>query len=158
MTRNIGNFSTLSANVPRRAHYYLDTELLTITRMMGVSSVVRATELAEETGTLLDSEKTARFKKNIVATLKFTEMPDRHERIPEEAQKTFSWIFGSPQEHPGNADWDDFTDWLEGDDKSPVYWITGMLKHSTPLTHRVHRTQLRQTWFREKYTDEVSLP
>jgi hypothetical protein len=68
--------------------------------------------------TRADSDK---FCSRILFGLRFPDMDNRYEAIPEAHAKTFRWIFEPPS--PGQ-DWADVSQWLQGKD-TPIYWITG---------------------------------
>jgi hypothetical protein len=62
-------------------------------------------------------------------TLAFTTMSDREEEISEAHSHTFEWIFQHYKAGSGSQEIqqpkDSFTEWLEGNSCSPVYWING---------------------------------
>ncbi|KAF2470927.1 uncharacterized protein BDR25DRAFT_152265, partial [Lindgomyces ingoldianus] len=61
------------------------------------------------------------FRKEILSSLHFHEIWDRHNRIAERHQKTFEWIYEDSPTKPNT--WVNFSEWLErGTD---IYWITG---------------------------------
>ena len=67
------------------------------------------------------SERRERMQRNLIDSLYFSQMTDRHNRIVEAYEKTFQWIF-----LPGYARqqrWTNFSEWLEGN--STLYWVTG---------------------------------
>ena len=67
------------------------------------------------------SERREKLQRALIASLCFSEMTDRPNRIVEAHEKTFQWIF-----LPGYAcqqKWTNFSEWLEG--KSTLYWVTG---------------------------------
>jgi hypothetical protein len=78
--------------------------------------------------------------------LRFSNINDRHERISLAHEKTFKWIFKSPE---GVSFWSDFPNWLSS--SAPLYWITGkpgsgkstLMKfvHNDPRTY-----EFLQTW------------
>ena len=55
----------------------------------------------------------------LLEQLRFPEMTDRDDRIPEAYERTFSWIFRDQSD----SSWVNFVDWLETG--SGTYWITG---------------------------------
>ena len=59
----------------------------------------------------------------IIASLSFSGMNDRFERVVDAHAHTYSWIF----ESNSNSDqsWDSFTSWLGQDHGDPVYWVSG---------------------------------
>ena len=67
------------------------------------------------------SERREKLQKIMVASLCFSEMTDRHNRIVEAHEKTFQWIF--LPDYACQQKWTNFSEWLEG--KSTLYWITG---------------------------------
>ena len=67
------------------------------------------------------SERRKKMQRNLLDSLHFSQMTDRHNRIVEAHKKTFQWVF--LQDGASQQKWTNFTDWLEGD--STLYWITG---------------------------------
>lgn len=94
-------------------------------------------------------EKMIDFQSRIILeSLRFEDMPNRHEAIPTAYQRTFDWIYKEPDDHPEsramapstviNGDtssllsahqlrmapqWDSFVKWLRSTED--LYWITG---------------------------------
>ena len=75
-------------------------------------------------------------QQRLYALLRFDEIADRHEAIPEAHQRTFEWVFSTASlpkqafrptiddsELITSLQWSNFTDWLNGDRN--LYWITG---------------------------------
>ena len=60
------------------------------------------------------------FKSQILASLRYDGMENRHEIIAQAYTKTFEWIFKPP---PAGERWNSFENWLTGSDS--LYWITG---------------------------------
>src|SRR5262249_22679347 len=56
---------------------------------------------------------------SLQASLQYSGMYDRKERILPAHRSTFQWLFGKPQ----NESWDDFEEWLASPRK--LYWVTG---------------------------------
>ncbi len=67
------------------------------------------------------SERRKKMQRNLLDSLRFSKMADRHNRIVEAHEKTFQWVF--LQRDASQQKWTNFTDWLEGN--STLYWITG---------------------------------
>ncbi|KAL6409917.1 P-loop containing nucleoside triphosphate hydrolase [Ilyonectria robusta] len=65
-------------------------------------------------------ENLQRLTTRFLASLKFTEIRNRQERIPKAAEDTFQWIYRSPEQGETQAD---FVAWLRG--PNDIYWITG---------------------------------
>ena len=65
----------------------------------------------------------ASFHRMILKRLDFPDRPEREDRICEAHQNTFDWIFHTASK--GSKPWASFVDWLETDDCSNIYWITG---------------------------------
>jgi len=65
----------------------------------------------------------ASFHRMILKHLDFPDRPEREDRICEAHQNTFDWIFHTASK--GSKPWASFVDWLETDDCSNIYWITG---------------------------------
>lgn len=65
----------------------------------------------------------ASFHRMILKHLDFPDRPEREDRICEAHQNTFDWIFHTASK--GSKPWASFVDWLETDDFSNIYWITG---------------------------------
>lgn len=65
----------------------------------------------------------------VLRSLQSNEMEERRAGISPAHEKTFQWIFERPQDTGDElADappWSDFVSWLEQDDTSRIYWITG---------------------------------
>ena len=59
---------------------------------------------------------------NFLNSIRFEEIDDRSEAIPQAYAKTFQWVFDSPRNTKHS--WDSYIDWLEGSTKD-IYWITG---------------------------------
>jgi hypothetical protein len=54
---------------------------------------------------------------SILDALRFSEMTDRYEEIPEACENTFAWVYGDI------TPWSSFKKWLES--QSGIYWING---------------------------------
>ncbi|KAI2633041.1 hypothetical protein GGS26DRAFT_555059 [Hypomontagnella submonticulosa] len=65
------------------------------------------------------------IKLRMLESLKFADMRDRYERIPEAHQKTFEWVFHESEDGEGDSKrrWDNFATWLMSNNK--LYWVTG---------------------------------
>lgn len=72
-------------------------------------------------GLLESSPNIARFQKGIRNLLRFPEIENRRDRIPDAFKRTFEWIYSDPQET--QRPWNNFIEWLEND--KSLYWITG---------------------------------
>ena len=59
----------------------------------------------------------------IIASLSFSGMNDRFERVVDAHAHTYSWIFESDSN--SNQSWDSFASWLSQDHSDPVYWVSG---------------------------------
>lgn len=82
-------------------------------------------KLSEHVESVAQNDSHRRFRRMITARLRFAELPDRFESIPEAHKNTFSWIFQHPQSHSGAYPWTSFTEWLRSKDGNNLYWITG---------------------------------
>lgn len=82
--------------------------------------------LSDKMGSLVQSQMATRFKQVIQARLKFSDMPDRFERIDQAHEATFNWVFNPPELQSDDVSWDNFSKWLSATDQSRIYWITGM--------------------------------
>ncbi|KAI0377709.1 hypothetical protein F5Y04DRAFT_171563 [Hypomontagnella monticulosa] len=65
------------------------------------------------------------IKLRMLESLKFADMRDRYERIPEAHQKTFEWVFHESDINESNSKrrWDNFATWLMSNNQ--LYWVTG---------------------------------
>ncbi len=79
-------------------------------------------------------------------------MGERRAGIRPAHEKTYRWIFEPPQT-PGNVPsnappWSNFVNWLEQDDRSQIYWVTGkpgsgkstLMKYIVESGHLENRT------------------
>jgi hypothetical protein len=82
-------------------------------------------QLAYRMEYLIQTQSSTSFKQIIYSRLKFEEMPDREERIPQAFESTFEWIFKSPDMHSDHASWSNFAEWLNSPQDEHIYWITG---------------------------------
>ncbi|KAF2110995.1 hypothetical protein BDV96DRAFT_193895 [Lophiotrema nucula] len=71
------------------------------------------------------SDLQEQFCRMICARLYFSSMPDRLESIAAAHQETFKWLFEETGSTIAVQQWDSFTDWLEEDSGSNIYWVTG---------------------------------
>ncbi|KAJ4302648.1 hypothetical protein N0V90_001537 [Kalmusia sp. IMI 367209] len=86
------------------------------------------------------------FIRTILQNLRYREMSDREERIPDRYRQTFDWIY----HEAASSQWTSFTRWLKSD--SGTYWVTGkpgagkstLMKflHQDPRTVRILRSSL----------------
>ncbi|KIW32474.1 uncharacterized protein PV07_04019 [Cladophialophora immunda] len=70
-------------------------------------------------GTTIPEEAGKRSLSMLLASLRYSGMNDREERISEAHETTFQWLLKDSDTNK----WVSFKDWLESDDK--LYWITG---------------------------------
>lgn len=73
---------------------------------------------------MAEEDFNSRFARIILAELRFPDMPDRFESIPEAHQTTFNWLFNQTEQNTHRT-WDSFPEWLGSSDSSHLYWITG---------------------------------
>ena len=59
----------------------------------------------------------------IIASLSFSGMNDRFERVADAHAHTYSWILESNTS--SNQSWDSFTSWLGQEHGDPIYWVSG---------------------------------
>ncbi|KAF2732563.1 hypothetical protein EJ04DRAFT_469974, partial [Polyplosphaeria fusca] len=85
-------------------------------------------------------------RRRMVESLKFADMRDRYERIPEAHQKTFNWVFHEEDDLTSapSQEFDNFVDWLRSN--KPLYWITGKpgAGKSTLMKYISHDPRLNQ--------------
>lgn len=62
-----------------------------------------------------------RVELDMLESLRFPQMHDRHGQIAKAHENTFVWIFQDPQTY--QKPWDNFLEWLSND--SGMYWIQG---------------------------------
>lgn len=86
--------------------------------------------LSDKMGSLAQAQMASRFRQVIQARLKFSDMPDRFERIDAAHEATFKWVFNPPESHSDDVSWDNFSKWLSATDQSRIYRITGMISIS----------------------------
>lgn len=67
------------------------------------------------------SKVSGRIIDRLLMTLSFDEMFGRQDRIPDNFQGTFQWIYSEPQDP--DRPWDSFSSWLT--QGRGIYWITG---------------------------------
>ncbi len=60
---------------------------------------------------------------DILRRLRFDTMTHREERMPNAYQTTFEWVFHQPPKVNGQQTFDNYGEWLKGDEA--LYWITG---------------------------------
>jgi hypothetical protein len=73
---------------------------------------------------LLDSiDRNKSLVEQLLATLKFSGMDQRHETIPKAYRTTFDWIYQPSSTHDSGFEWADFGQWLQSADS--LYWIAG---------------------------------
>jgi hypothetical protein len=68
-------------------------------------------------------EKLRLIEDMLLETLRFQTMMDRFDEVEPAHQKTYEWIFKSPDADPQDATWTDFPNWLAHD--TGTYWING---------------------------------
>jgi hypothetical protein len=86
----------------------------------------------------------------LLSTLRFPEIGDRQESIPDALKNTFEWIYHDPA--PDAKPWANFTKWLELGDG--IYWITGKPgSGKSTLMKFLHidrrTTEFLQTWSKD---------
>ncbi|KAF6812056.1 hypothetical protein CSOJ01_05337 [Colletotrichum sojae] len=103
--------------------------LRTAQRSMNANTVDNTTYLDLVSASLSEGAKKEREKlmqRRTLESLRFADMRDRYERIPEAHQKTFEWIFRGAS-HSAHDDeeqpWTSFNEWLSSD--KSLYWVTG---------------------------------
>jgi hypothetical protein len=77
---------------------------------------------------VVDRDVENRFFNLIIASLYFSDLPERYEFIPKAHQDTFHWLFANDaqqQQQMDTDDWDSFTEWLSATDGKNVFWISG---------------------------------
>lgn len=74
----------------------------------------RAAEITQE-------KRSEWFTSQLLSRLRFPNIRDQQDRIPEAFQRTFGWIFQDDERQ--NREWSSFPDWLERG--VGTYWITG---------------------------------
>ncbi|KAF6827771.1 hypothetical protein CPLU01_08885 [Colletotrichum plurivorum] len=106
------------------------SELLrTAQRSMNANTVDNTIYLVLVSASLSEGAKREREKlmqRRTLESLRFADMRDRYERIPEAHQKTFEWIFRGASHSAYNDEeqpWTSFNEWLSSD--KSLYWVTG---------------------------------
>ena len=80
-------------------------------------------QTGNEIKTSIDTMSQKTVVSAIIASLFFSGMNDRFERVVDAHAHTYSWIFESNSN--SNQSWDSFTSWLGQDHGDPVYWVSG---------------------------------
>jgi hypothetical protein len=138
MNSNRENVSRLSIRLDKRFQE-LDTDTQTIMDNLLQTRVLQTEDLRRHFEGLSESQKRehaktraafvymdgekrkARVELYFLESLRFRMMKDRYEKLSRNHEKTFMWIFESPQVH--QKPWDNFVLWLRGDVRN--YWIQG---------------------------------
>jgi len=86
----------------------------------------KASDIGEFSSQLVRSvlfDNKSRFLRLVQSLLLFEELRDREEGIPKAHQKTLNWMFDRTVAKDSTIA--DFSKWLESEDGSTIYWITG---------------------------------
>lgn len=79
--------------------------------------------LSERLNASAELETKANFHRKILARLEYPEMKDCQENISKAYKDTFDWIYRDPV--AARKPWASFVDWLQNENQSKIYWITG---------------------------------
>jgi hypothetical protein len=101
----------------------------------------------------LTLERMEALEERLLATLSFSELSEREERVSNALRNTFEWIYRDPE--PGVDSWASFATWLERGDG--IYWIGGKAGSGKSTLMKFLQRDRRTTKFLEVWSKGLPL-
>lgn len=118
------NFNKLLASIQPRDKWHYDIVDAARKTLGAAAADQELDAFSDSLSAGAKQDREAFVKRRIFQSLKFNDMRDRYELIPEAHKNTFEWVFREPGDAQNDGEgWDNFATWLMKNEL--LYWITG---------------------------------